>query len=181
MPRDLPLANGRMLVNFDPGYTLRDIYWPHIGERNQTMGHVNHTGVWVDGAFSWLSAPEWSRDLRYEPDTPVTAVTLTNATLQLRIDFTDIVDFDRDIFIRRARVTNQADHPREVRLFFHHDWHICESVGANTVYYRPDMQAIIAYKDTTYMLVDGSVGDERAGAPIPASASPDAEAATWGV
>ena len=184
MPRDLPLANGRMLVNFDPGYTLRDIYWPHIGERNQTMGHVNHTGVWVDGAFSWLSAPEWSRDLRYEPDTPVTAVTLTDATLQLRIDFTDIVDFDRDIFIRRARVTNQADHPREVRLFFHHDWHICESDGANTVYYRPDMQAIIAYKDTTYLLVDGSVGDESAGAPAPADAKSGdgaVDQATWGV
>ncbi len=41
MPRDLPLANGRMLVNFDANYDLRDIYWPHVGERNQTQGHVN--------------------------------------------------------------------------------------------------------------------------------------------
>src|SRR5215468_12514862 len=51
MPRDLPLANGRMLVNFDFEYNVRDVYWPHVGERNQTLGHVNHFGVWVDGAF----------------------------------------------------------------------------------------------------------------------------------
>jgi len=188
MPRDLPLANGRMLVNFDPSYTLRDIYWPHIGERNQTLGHVNHSGVWVDGAFSWFSAPDWTRDLNYEADTSVTAVSLTNAGLQLRIDFTDTVDFDRDIFIRRARVTNLADHPREVRLFFHHDWHINESEGSNTVYYRPDMHAIIAYKDSTYLLIDGVVGDETAGGPAPEEAWTGADGAdgagdraTWGV
>ncbi len=185
MPRDLPLANGRMLVNFDSSYTLRDIYWPHIGEGNQTLGHANRSGVWVDGAFSWFSDPAWVRDLHYETDTTVTAVTLTNPTLQLRIDCTDTVDFDRDLFLRRMRVTNQADHPREVRLFFHHDWHINESEGGNTVYYRPDMQAIIAYKDTTYMLVDGAVGDERAGAPAPTPPQPAAPAQgdepTWGV
>ncbi|MEO7003745.1 MAG: glycoside hydrolase family 15 protein [Ktedonobacterales bacterium] len=165
MPRNLPLANGRMLVNFDANYDLRDIYWPHIGERNHTLGHVNHSGVWVDGAFSWFDSDGWQRDLRYEEDTLTTTVTLIHAGLQLRIECCDAVDFYRDILIRRMRVTNQADHPREVRLFFHHDWHIWESEGANTVYYRPDQQVIIAYKDTCYLLVDGVVGDDLAGAP----------------
>ncbi|MBF6590364.1 MAG: glycoside hydrolase family 15 protein, partial [Ktedonobacterales bacterium] len=132
MPRDLPLANDRMLVNFDANYDLRDIYWPHIGERNQTMGHVSRFGVWVDGRFAWLDAPQWQRDLRYEPDTLVTAVTLTHPDLQISLACTDVVDFDRDLFIRKARVTNLADHPREVRLFFHHDWHLWETEGANT-------------------------------------------------
>ncbi len=49
MPRDLPLANGRLLVNFDSHYTLRDLYWPHIGLRNNSEGHANHTGIWVEG------------------------------------------------------------------------------------------------------------------------------------
>ena len=165
MPRNLPLANGRMLVNFDANYDLRDIYWPHIGERNHTLGHVNHSGVWVDGDFSWFDAEGWQRDLLYDEDTLTTAVTLTHSGLQLRIECCDAVDFDRDILVRRMRVTNQADHPREVRLFFHHDWHIWESEGANTVYYRPDKQVIIAYKDSCYLLVDGVVGDDLAGAP----------------
>ncbi len=142
MPRDLPLANGHMLVNFDAQYNLRDIYWPHVGERNQTQGHVNHTGVWVDGSFAWFDSDVWQRELRYDEDTLVTSVTLTSDALQLTIACHDTVDFDRDLFIRRLEVTNRADRPREVRLFFHHDWHLGESEGANTVLYAPELQAL---------------------------------------
>jgi GH15 family glucan-1,4-alpha-glucosidase len=165
MPRDLPIANGRTLANFDSSYNLRDIYWPHIGQQNQTMGHVSHSGVWVDGAFSWFDSEDWSRDLAYEPETLITAVTLTSQRLALKIEAADGVDFDRDIIMRRMRVTNLADHPREVRLFFHHDWHLWENPGANTVYYRPDHKFIVAFKRHCYMLVDGVVGDDLAGAP----------------
>jgi GH15 family glucan-1,4-alpha-glucosidase len=166
MPRDLPLANGHMLVNFDASYTLRDIYWPHIGSANQTLGHENHTGVWVDGTFAWLADGTWQRDLRYAEDTLVTDVTLTSTDLKLTIDCADTVDFDRDIFIRRLRVTNTDDHPREVRLFFHHDWHIWENEGANTAYYAPEQKAVIAYKGRCYLLVSGLVGDvDAAGGP----------------
>ena len=167
MPRDLPLANGHLLVNFDARYNLRDIYWPHIGERNQTQGHVNHSGVWVDGAFSWFDADGWQREMVYEEDTLVTHVTLTHSDLRLTIESADVVDFDRDVLIRRMRVTNTHDHAREIRLFFHHDWHLWESEGANTVYYYPDYKAVIAYKDRCYILVGGLVGDtvEVAGAP----------------
>ena len=76
MPRDLPIANGRTLVNFDSDYTVRDIYWPHIGQQNHTMGDRSRTGVWVDGQFAWFDADGWSRELRYVPDTLVTDVTL---------------------------------------------------------------------------------------------------------
>jgi GH15 family glucan-1,4-alpha-glucosidase len=178
MPRDLPLANGRMLVNFDTSYNLRDIYWPHIGFRNHTNGHVNHSGVWVDGAFSWFDTPEWQRTMLYEPDTLVTQVTLTNASLQLRIECSDIVDFDRDILIRKMRVVNQTDHARSVRLFFHHDWHIVESEGANTVFYQPDLSALVAYKDRCTLLVAGLAGGADAGKPGHANARPMAQWAT---
>ena len=165
MPRDLPIANGHMLVNFDSSYNLRDIYWPHIGQRNHTNGHVNHTGVWAGGEFAWFGDDGWRRDLRYEEDTLVTSVTLTHDALQLTIQCADTVDFDRNIFIRRLRVTNRADHERDIRLFFHHDWHIDESEGANTVLYRPDLKAVIAYKDHHVFLVSGLVGGDDAGAP----------------
>jgi GH15 family glucan-1,4-alpha-glucosidase len=165
MPRDLPLANGRLLVNFDANYDLRDIYWPHIGLRNNTLGHVNHSGIWVDGAFSWFDSPDWRRTLYYEPDTVVTQVTLVNATLQITLSGTDTVDFDRDILIRKLRVVNQADHPRQMRLFFHHDWHIGESEGGNTVFYQPDLRALVAYKEHCFLLVAGIVGDAGVGAP----------------
>ncbi len=165
MPRDLPLANGRLLVNFDATYNLRDIYWPHIGLRNNTLGHINHSGVWVDGAFSWFDAPEWQRTMVYETDTLVTQVTLVNPALHLTLSCTDVVDFDRDVLVRKMRVLNSADHAREIRLFFHHDWHINESEGANTVFYQPDLRALVAYREHCYLLVAGLVGDAHVGSP----------------
>ncbi len=165
MPRDLPLSNGSLLVDFDHTYNLRDLYWPHVGHRNQTDGHVNHTGVWVDGAFSWFDGDGWQRDIAYESETLVTRVTLEHDALALSLLCNDAVDFDRDLFIRRIQVTNRADHPREVRLFFHHDWHLTESEGANTVGYRPHLRALMAYKDSVCVLVNGLVGGVDAGAP----------------
>src|SRR5579884_4264901 len=67
MPRDLPVGNGSLLLNFDKSYNLRDIYWPHVGQELQTAGDISHTGVWVEGQFAWLDAPEWQRDMVYEP------------------------------------------------------------------------------------------------------------------
>lgn len=165
MPRDLPLANGHLLVNFDASYNLRDIYWPHVGERNHTQGHVNHTGIWVAGEFAWFDAPEWQREMVYEPNTLVTAVTLTHPTLNVTLYCTDVVDFDRDIFLRKIRVANTASEAREIRLFFHYDWHLGESEGGNTTYYRPDQHFLGAYKDAWHMILNGCVGDESAGAP----------------
>ena len=89
MPRDLPLGNGRLLVNFDKSYNLRDIYWPHVGQELHTAGDISHTGVWVDGQFAWLDAPEWQRELGYDRETLVTHVTLTHPKLQLQLVFND--------------------------------------------------------------------------------------------
>ena len=59
MPRDIPVGNGSLLVNFDSNYQLRDLYWPHVGQENHTAGHPFRFGVWVDGQFSWVSQDEW--------------------------------------------------------------------------------------------------------------------------
>lgn len=85
MPRDLPVGNGSLLLNFDKSYNLSDIYWPHVGQELHTGGDISHTGVWVDGQFAWLDAPEWQRELVYEPETLVTNVTLTHVGLHLQL------------------------------------------------------------------------------------------------
>ena len=72
MPRDLPLGNGSLLLNFDKSYNLRDIYWPHVGQELHTAGDISHTGVWVEGQFAWLDAPEWQREMLYAEETLVT-------------------------------------------------------------------------------------------------------------
>jgi hypothetical protein len=50
MPRDIPVGNGPLLVNFDLRHQLRDLYWPHVGQENHTAGHPFRFGVWVEGA-----------------------------------------------------------------------------------------------------------------------------------
>ena len=158
MPRDLPLGNGSLLLNFDKSYNLRDIYWPHVGQELHTAGDISHTGVWVEGQFAWLDAPEWQREMLYAEETLVTHVTLSHAGLQLRLVFHDCVDFARPIFLRQIEVSNQADHPREIRLFFHYDWHIKDSVDGNTVFYDPTISSLVAYKRDVYFLMNGQVG-----------------------
>jgi glucoamylase len=160
MPRDLPLGNGRLLLNFDKSYNLRDIYWPHVGQALHTDGHISHTGVWVDDQFAWLDDASWQREMCYERATLVSSVTLTHAALQLHLVFHDVVDFHYPIFLRQVVVTNAADHAREVRLFFHYDWHIWNGAEGNTVFYSPALHALIAYKQQAYFLMNGQVGSE---------------------
>ncbi|GCE11418.1 glycoside hydrolase family 15 protein [Tengunoibacter tsumagoiensis] len=160
MPRDLPLGNGQLLINFDKNYNLRDIYWPHVGQELHTAGNVSQTGIWVDGAFAWLGALEWQRELRYEPETLATQVTLIHSGLQVQVQFRDAVDFYRPIFVRHIRVTNLANRPREVRIFFHYDWYINNDVGGNTVFYYPAAQSLVAYKESAYFLQNGQFGSQ---------------------
>ncbi len=157
MPRDLPIGNGHLLINFDKSYNLRDIYWPHVGQQLHTNGDISHTGVWVDGQFAWFDAPAWQREMVYDDETLVTRVTLQHPALQLKLVCNDTVDFNRDIFLRHLFVTNQADHPREVRFFFHYDWHIWYAAEGNTVFYAPKEQVLVAYKDRGYFLMNGQV------------------------
>lgn len=157
MPRDLPLGNGNLLLNFDATYSLRDIYWPHVGQELHTAGNISRTGVWVDGQFAWLDAPEWQRSLVYDDEALVSYATLRHPGLQLQLVFHDAVDFNRPLFVRDIEVTNEADTTRQVRLFFHYDWYIWNDVVGNTVFYYPRQQALVAYKLSAYFLQNGLV------------------------
>jgi len=100
MPRDLPIGNGSLLISFDSSYTLRDLYWPHVGKENHANGHAFRFGVWADGDFRWISDPGWQRDLRYRRDTLVTHVQLTHPALQLHLTCEDAVDFHENLYIK---------------------------------------------------------------------------------
>ena len=156
MPRDLPIGNGGLLVGFDLSYEMRDIYYPNVGQENHTMGHPCRTGVWVDGQFAWLSDDSWQRRMDYGHDTLVTEVTLFHPRLGLTLFCQDAVDFDRPILIRRFHVTNHAPQPREVRLFFHYDFHISGNGVGDTAYFDPITDALIFYKDERFFLAGGT-------------------------
>ena len=162
MPRDIPVGNGSLLVNFDSTYQLRDLYWPHVGLENHTAGHPFRFGVWVDGQFSWVHESEWQKRLGYEPVTLVTRVTLENARLGIQLQVNDVVDFHKDLYLRQITVFNDRDQEREVRLFFSHDYHINGTEVGDSAYYEPERRALFHYKGKRWFLINTArkQGDE---------------------
>ena len=161
MPRDLAVSNGRLLVMFDREYRIRDIYFPHVGKENHGTGHAFRFGVWVGGLFSWMSA-EWIPELRYADSSMMTQVTARHAGLGVDLLCNDAVDFAENVLIRRVRIGNLSDRPREIRCFFHHDFRILGNEVGDTAFYSPEAGALLHYKEDRYFLmnckVNGSVG-----------------------
>jgi GH15 family glucan-1,4-alpha-glucosidase len=159
MPRDLPISNGNLLINFDHDYNIRDVYYPHVGQDNQTVGDVSHFGLWCDGTFAWISSPLWEKTRDYEDDTLVTRVVARAESMQLEMTLSDTVDFDRDLFIRRIELRNLSEAPRSVHIYTHFDPHLSGNAIGDTIFYDPDINGLVAYKARRYVLMNGSVDD----------------------
>jgi hypothetical protein len=159
MPRSVVIGNGNVLVGYDANYSIRDLFFPHVGLENQTVGNVCRTGFFVDGRFAWLEDPAWQRRLGYWQDTLVTDVTLTHPGLGITVHFADFVDMVRDYLIRKVRITS-VNPVANLRAFFHHDWYMRESDLGTTVLYEPEHRAVIAYKGDRWALAGGNCGDE---------------------
>lgn len=180
MPRDLPIANGNLFINFDLYYNIRDIYYPYVGEENHARGCISRTGVFVDGRLSWLSDSVWRRTMRYEQDTLVTEVVASSEEMGLTLTFHDAVCYDYDIFVREVHIRNHANQPRDVRLFFHYDFLLMDTEQGGTVYYHPELAGLMAYQGQRYLL---STGESAPGVGISdwtvGRASPGGEDGVW--
>ncbi len=158
MPRDLPIGNGRLLINFDRQYRLRDLYFPHVGRENQTSGHPCRFGVWSEGRMAWIE-DGWRIQLGYVPDALVTDVRAVHDDLELELRCEDAVDVDSDVYMRKVIVRNRATRDREVRIFFHHDLNLYDNTTGDTAAYYPAPRVVTHYKDRRYILIYGKVGD----------------------
>jgi GH15 family glucan-1,4-alpha-glucosidase len=159
VPRSLVVGNGNTLIGFDAAYHVRDIYFPRVGDANQTMGNVCRTGFFIDGRFAWLDDPAWSRQYGYAEDSLVTDVTMSHPGLGITVHFEDYVDLARNWFIRGLLITSPAGFGTG-SVFFHYDWYIEGSDIGNTVLYDPRHRGVIAYRANRYFLVGGQSGAE---------------------
>jgi glucoamylase len=159
VPRSLVIGNGNALVGFDANYSVRDIYFPRVGDANQTMGNVCRTGFYVDGKFAWVYDESWERTLGYAENSLVTDVTLKHQGLGITVKFADFVDLARNWFVRNVEVTSEGGFSVG-RVFFHYDWFIEGSDIGNTVAYDPRHRGVIAYKANRYFLIGGHCGAE---------------------
>jgi glucoamylase len=153
MPRDIPVGNGTLLVTFDKGYRIRDLYFPNVGKENHTVGSPFRFGVLADGRLAW-SDEGWDLRLRYLPETLVTDVRGAHAGLDLEFESHDCVDFHENVFLRKLTMRNRADRAREVQVFFHHDFYIAETDVGDTALFDPQLRALIHYKGPRFFLMN---------------------------
>ncbi|MBW2217145.1 MAG: glycoside hydrolase family 15 protein [Deltaproteobacteria bacterium] len=159
MPKDIPVSNGNLLLNFDSDYLIRDVYFPFIGQENHTKGGTFRFGVWVDGRCSWMG-PEWEKDLRYQENSLVTDVFLKNESLGLELRCHDLVDVDLNVYIKEIEVKNLQGNERQVRLFFCHDFNLYSYSIGDTAYFDPRTNSIIHYKANRYFLINCSESEK---------------------
>jgi len=152
--RDIPVGNGRFLVNFDDKYQLRDVYFPHVGEENHSEGFPFRFGVWVDGVFSWIFEDDWQRSISYLPESAVTDVKLVNESLGIEFECHDMVCRDRNIYLKHVFLKDTRGSDREVRVFFHHDFRIYENKVGDTAFYDPKSGGLIHYQKHRYFLIN---------------------------
>jgi glucoamylase len=111
----------------------------------------------MEGQFRWFDDGKWVRSLKYEPETLVSEVRLEHPELKVAIQSADMVDFHEDLFIRKMEISNLQSRDREIRLFFHHDFHIAGNDIGDTTYYEPERRAIFHYKDKYWFMINGAV------------------------
>jgi glucoamylase len=159
MPRDIPIGNGSLLILYDRKGLLRDLYFPSVGGENHAQGHVFKVGVWVNGAFSWIEEDGWERALDYEDVTLVANIQLINKALEIQIVMRDAVDFHENIYIREITARNLSSKFADLRLFFHHDFHISGSEIGDTICYKPEEKGLLHYKGQRYFFVNALTED----------------------
>ncbi|WP_418791739.1 glycoside hydrolase family 15 protein [Phosphitispora sp. TUW77] len=163
MPRDIAIGNGSMLINFDRGLNMRDLYYPVIGLDNHILGHRNRLGVWVDGNFSWIDDNVWAKKAGYRQNSLVTSIEAVNNQIGISLEITDAVHYRKDLYVKMIRITDVSGKGREVRLFFTHDFSINETDVGDTVIYEPTHNCIIHYKRNRYFLINGRTVSDRTG------------------
>ena len=157
MPRQIVLGNGRVLVDYDSCMRIRDFYYPRAGLENHSGG-MFRTGVWTGDGFSWLDEA-WERESRYKPDTLVSDCRAKNEKIGVELLFSEVVHHDDNVLLRRITVRNLSDHPREIRVFFHHEFDVYNENFGDTAAYLPEQNAVVHYKRNRFFLMSGLDSD----------------------
>jgi GH15 family glucan-1,4-alpha-glucosidase len=157
MGRPVVLSNGQLFVGLDERGLVHDFYYPYVGLDNLTNARNSQhkIGVWVDGSFSWVDDGTWQITANFEDEALVSDIKMYSASLGITLRSNDFVDPEYNAFIRRINITNEADHPRDVRLFMHQVFQISRAGRADTALFVPDDNYILDYKGRCCLLCAG--------------------------
>ena len=151
-----------MMVGIGASGFLQDLYYPYVGQENhvnaRSQGH--RVGIWVDGDFSWLDDATWQIELDYSPDGMIGLVRAENPEKRLKLEFTDFVDSEVNVFARQIKITNLDPVDREVRLFLHQVFLIAESRRDVTCQYLPHENVLMHYRGRRVFIIGGEHADK---------------------
>lgn len=163
MSRSAILSNGNVNVGLNEFGLVADFYFPDNGYENHILGEdlFHRIGLKVDGNFSWLNSGEWQFNFDYLDDALITKISARNDRLQLQLDFCDLVANDFDAFLREIKLTNLAEHDREIALFFHQNFSINSGRHlADTAQFLPDKRAILHYRGKRAFIISAEMKNQ---------------------
>lgn len=156
MSRSIILSNGTLAVALDNHGIVRDVYYPHVGLENHARQHYIHrVGVFAEDRLHWLSDGDWNIVVKCEDEALVSDIVARHDGLGVELHFSDTVCDDRPVFMRRVVVKNLRDQPREIKLYFSHEFELHKMHGSDTAYFDPLSHTIIHYKGRRVFLVNG--------------------------
>lgn len=162
MGRPVVLSNGQLFVGLDENGLVHDFYYPYVGLENLTNARSTQhkIGVWIDGVFRWTNDGSWKVSVDFAADALVSDITMHSDELQATLQLRDFVDTEYNALIRCTKITNEADHKRDIRLFMHQVFQISRAGRADTAMYVPGDHYILDYKGRCCLLVAGKVTDD---------------------
>ena len=114
MAKSLILANGNIFVGFNQFGLVSDFFFPYIGSENHVRGERHRIGIWQHGRLSWLDSTEWNIEINLDKDTFVGSMKCFNKETNLELLFKDIVDNEKNIFLRHVTVTNHSERVEDI-------------------------------------------------------------------
>ncbi|MBL8014787.1 MAG: glycoside hydrolase family 15 protein [Candidatus Doudnabacteria bacterium] len=160
MSKSLALGNGNLLICYDEYGQIRELYYPYVGLENHLAGKFIHkVGLFVDGAMYWLDNPIWQVAVTYKGSNMMGEVKVTSEHLHIEVVFNDVVYNEKTIYIRQVKLTNLAEHTREVKVYFNHQFEIYESHRGDTAYYDPSHHVLVHYKGRRVFLFNATVNN----------------------
>ena len=159
MAKSLILANGNIFVGLNANGFVSDFFFPYVGVENHVRGEAHRIGVWYQHKLSWLDDGSWDIEINLEQNTFIGYMKCTNKYTGLKINITNVVYNEKNIFLREIEVTSASDHTEDIKLFFHQVFSIYETMQGDTAYYDPVKNALIHYEGRRMFLVYGEASD----------------------
>jgi oligosaccharide amylase len=141
------LGNSHTLVTLGEAGEIMTFFYPHVDfAQNLQEGMV---AVYLrapgQGTLSWTFEPGWQARQEYVPRRNIVVTTLLHRETGLALEITDFVHPRRDVLVRRFRLRNVGDAPREGVLMQYLFLRLGETPRKNSARRLDDQQAVVQY------------------------------------